>query len=277
MEDYFKSKLELFNRCKIGIINVDDEYGKMIKSIAPCNIRTCSMSKDADYFVDEINSFDEKGTVFKMRGENKELLLKNNVPGRFSIMNSMQACACALELNIDKEKIERSFESFHGVRGRLERIEVFKGEKITVFIDYAHTPDALYKLLETVNGIKGCDARSILVFGCGGDRERQKRSIMGSIASQYADISIITSDNPRSEDPDRIIDDILLGISDRKNIKVIPKRREAIEYAIEIAKKNDIVILAGKGHEDYQINDKGRVHFDEREVLLDIERNYRRK
>jgi UDP-N-acetylmuramoyl-L-alanyl-D-glutamate--2,6-diaminopimelate ligase len=128
-----------------------------------------------------------------------------------------------------------------------------------------------------VNGIKGCDARSILVFGCGGDRERQKRSIMGSIASQYADISIITSDNPRSEDPDRIIDDILLGISDRENIKVIPKRREAIEYAIEIAKKNDIVILAGKGHEDYEINDKGRVHFDEREVLLDIERNYRRK
>ena len=235
------------------------------------------MSKNADFIADDINSSSDCKTQFKLKSEKEELLIKCNIPGRFSIMNSMQACACALELNIDKNTIERSFEKLCGVKGRLERIELFKDRKITIIIDYAHTPDALSKLLETVNEIKKSGARSILVFGCGGDRERQKRSIMGSIASRYADISIITNDNPRSEDPKRIIDDILSGISDRKNIFVIPNRREAIEYAIAIAKENDIVTLAGKGHENYEINEQGKFPFDERKILCEIDTKSRRK
>lgn len=266
MEDYFKSKLCLFDKCKLGIINVDDEYGKRIKTLAPCKIKTCSMGQKADFSTEDIKNLCEKGTRYTLKHENDCFDVRCKIPGKFSIMNSMQACACALELKIDKNDIKRSFENFTGVRGRLEKVELSRGQPFALFIDYAHTPDALQKLLETVNEIKDEESRVVLVFGCGGDRERQKRKIMGRIAVQGADLVIVTSDNPRSEDPAQIINDILSGTAGYNNYTVISDRRAAIEYAIANACAGDIILLAGKGHENYEINARGRFDFDEREI-----------
>jgi UDP-N-acetylmuramoyl-L-alanyl-D-glutamate--2,6-diaminopimelate ligase len=192
-------------------------------------------------------------------------------------MNSMQAVACATLLNIDKNDIERSFKSFLGVKGRLEKSELFKGRGFAVFIDYAHTPDALLKVLTTINSFKKTEQRIVVLFGCGGDREKQKRPIMGKIASENADFVIITNDNPRSENPNSIINDILFGISDKDNFAVIPNRKKAIEYAIATARQGDIILLAGKGHENYEINSLGKIHFDEREILQEMYHKYYEK
>ncbi|MBR2381963.1 MAG: UDP-N-acetylmuramoyl-L-alanyl-D-glutamate--2,6-diaminopimelate ligase [Clostridia bacterium] len=277
MEDYFNSKLRLFEKCKLGIINVDDEYGKRIVALAPCQIKTCSAEQNADFVAKEIEIFGEDGTQYKI--ETQENIFENfcGVPGQFSVMNSMQACACALMLNIDKNDILRSFKSFRGVKGRLEKCGLFEGRGFAVFIDYAHTPDALLKVLITINSFKKAGQRTVLVFGCGGDREKQKRSLMGEIAVQNADFVIVTSDNPRSEKPNLIINDILLNIIDCDNFAVIPNRKNAIEYAIATARAGDIILLAGKGHENYEINALGRFHFDEREILEEMFKKYYEK
>jgi UDP-N-acetylmuramoyl-L-alanyl-D-glutamate--2,6-diaminopimelate ligase len=185
-------------------------------------------------------------------------------------MNSMQAYACALDLNIDKDIVKKALADFSGVKGRLERVDLFADRGFSVFIDYAHTPDALLKALDTLKSIKNEKGRLVLLFGCGGDREKQKRRIMGEIAVNNADFVIITSDNPRAESPMQIINDILVGVGDKKNFTVIPDRRRAIEYAIANAMAKDIILLAGKGHENYEINAHGTFHFDEREVLSNV-------
>ncbi len=272
MEDYFKSKLRLFDQCGLGIINIDDEYGKRILKHAKCKIKTCSMSQDADYIASEVENLFENGSKFKILYENDELALKCNIPGRFSILNAMQSCACAIEFGIDNNIIKRSFEALKNVKGRLEKTELFKDRGFAVYMDYAHTPDALLKLLETAHLFKTEGQRVVLLFGCGGDREKQKRKIMGGIAVSKADFVIITSDNPRSEEPLKIIDDILSGVGENKNFTVIPDRRRAIEYAIATARKGDIILLAGKGHENYEISSNGVQPFDEREILKDIEK-----
>ena len=276
MEDYFKSKLELFKQSKLGIINIDDAYGERIVKEAPCKIKTCSMGKSADYLASQITDLGEKGSEFKIFSENDELLLKCNIPGRFSIMNATLSRACASELGIDNNIIIRSFDSLKNVKGRLEKIELFEGRGFAVYIDYAHTPDAISKLLDTANAFKNEGQRVVLLFGCGGDREKQKRKIMGEVATKKADFVIVTSDNPRSEPPMQIINDILSGVGENNNFTVIPDRRKAIEYAIANAKVGDIILLAGKGHENYEINLQGVFPFDEREVLCEIEKERRR-
>ena len=277
MEDYYNSKLCLFHKCKLGIINVDDEYGKRIAKIEPCKIKTCSLLQKADYYSKNVELFGDSGIRYKVKAQDDAIEIFCRVPGKFSIMNSMQASACAHLLNIDKNDIEKSFKSFWGVKGRLEKSELFEGGGFAVFIDYAHTPDALSKLLETFNEIKKAEQRLVLVFGCGGDREKQKRSIMGEIATANADFVIITSDNPRSENPNLIINDILSRIVDKSNFAVIPDRRCAIESAIATARRGDIIVLAGKGHENYEINSFGRIPFDERAVLQEIYDKYYEK
>jgi len=276
MEDYFDSKLELFKKCRVGIINIDSDYGRKMAALAPCRVKSCSMSENADYLASDMVYFGENGSEFKILSENDELKIRCNIPGRFSIMNAMQSCACAREIDIDNSVIERSFEGLKNVKGRLEKIELFEDRDFAVFIDYAHTPDALSKLLDTAQLIKKESQRVVLLFGCGGDRERQKRAIMGKIATDKSDFVIITSDNSRSEDPGRIIDDILSGINEKNNYTVIPDRKKAIEYAIANARAGDIILLAGKGHENYEINSRGVFPFDEREILRKIDKKTRR-
>jgi UDP-N-acetylmuramoyl-L-alanyl-D-glutamate--2,6-diaminopimelate ligase len=233
------------------------------------------MDKSADYIVKDLTDLFEEGTKFALQADKRDLEIKCNIPGRFSVMNAMQSCACAIELGIDDNTIKRSFESIKNVKGRLEKIELFEGRGFAVYIDYAHTPDAISKLLDTAASFKKKEQRVVLLFGCGGDREKQKRKIMGNIAVNKADFVIITSDNPRNEEPIEIIDDILLGVGDNDNFTVIPDRRTAIEYAIANAEMGDIILLAGKGHESYEINSKGSVPFDEREILFEIDKNYK--
>ena len=274
MEDYFKAKLSLFDKCKCGIINIDDDYGKLILKSSPCNLLTCSLENDADFIAKDIENLGEQGVKYKIKNDTKEFDLIINIPGEFSVYNSMQAIACARCLGIDEYTIREAFKSFDGVCGRLEKIRLFEGWGFAVFIDYAHTPDALKKLLDTVNGFKKPNQRLVLLFGCGGDREKEKRKIMGKIAVENADYVIVTSDNPRSENPNLIINEILEGIKNASQFAVVPDRKRAIEYAIATAQRNDIVILAGKGHENYEINANGREPFDERDILFALYRKY---
>ena len=190
--------------------------------------------------------------------------IKFNTGGKFSVYNSMCAAICALELGFPIATVTSAIGSISGIKGRAESVPT--GKDFTVIIDYAHTPDGLKNILKT---FRDCEKnRVIALFGCGGDRDKTKRPIMGSIAVRYADYVIVTSDNPRSEDPTMIIKDILEGTSGSSTpVKVIENRIEAIKYAISIAQKDDIIVLAGKGHETYQILNTGTIHLDEREIV----------
>lgn len=272
MEDYFKSKLKLFDQCKIGIINTDDEYGKRITDKKIYNTKTCSAFENADYCAKDVNKTFE-GSKYTIAFNEKELKITCAVPTQFSIANSLYACACALELGIDENIVQNAFNKFSFVEGRFERFPTPSGMDLTVFIDYAHTPDALKNLLEDVNSLKCEGQRTVLLFGCGGDREKEKRYHMGKIASQNADFVIVTNDNPRSEDPNEIINDILLGFEGEKNFVVIPNRKIAIEFAIATHKSGDILLLAGKGHEKYLIDRDGVHPFDERKILENTFKN----
>lgn len=274
MEDYFKAKLTLFYKCRCGIINIDDDFGKLILKASPCELYTCSTKQNADFSADDVESQSERGVKYKLKNKQKDFHIKCNIPGEFSVYNSMQAIACACLLGIDEYIIEDAFKTFDGVKGRLEKIDYFEGWGFAAFIDYAHTPDALHKLLNTVNGFKKSYQRVVLLFGCGGDREKEKRKIMGKIAVENADYVIVTSDNPRSENPNQIINEILFGMKNENNFAIIPDRKKAIEYAIATAQKEDIILLAGKGHENYEINAHGREPFDERDVLFALYKKY---
>ncbi len=274
MEDYFKSKLTLFDKCKRGIINIDDEYGKLIVKSSSCAHTTCSLKQLANYRACDLDYQGERGVKYKIKTFDNSFDIFCKAPGEFSIMNSMQAIACAREFGINEYIIKDAFKSFDGVKGRLEKIDLFEGWGFAAFIDYAHTPDALQKLLNTANSFKKKGQRVVLLFGCGGDREKEKRKIMGDIASKNADFVIVTSDNPRSENPQDIINQILEGMADASNFAVIPDRKRAIEYAIATARVGDIILLAGKGHENYEINASGRIPFDEREILRDLYKKY---
>ncbi len=274
MEDYFNSKLSLFDKCRRGIINIDDPYGKIILNASSCAYITCSINESADYNAINIVHQGERGVKYTLKSKEKQIDVLSNIPGEFSVYNSMQAIACAVEFGIDEYTIRDAFKSFGGVRGRLEKIDLFEGWGFAAFIDYAHTPDALKKLLETVSRFKREEQRVVLVFGCGGDREKEKRKIMGEIASQNADFVIVTNDNPRSENPNSILNQILVGMKEKSNFAVVPDRKSAIEYAIATARKGDIILLAGKGHEDYEINANGRMPFDERKILYEAYKKY---
>lgn len=273
MEDYFKSKLSVFDSAKLGIINIDDSYGKRIKNLAPCEILTCSQVSKSDFSAESIKVLDDGSNEYELRSGFSDFKIKCPVPGSFSVMNSLQASACALAIGFEDTDIQKAFETFRGVRGRFDKIDLSLSSPIRAYIDYAHTPDALQKTLDTANAMKG-GGRVIVLFGCGGEREKEKRKIMGEIAVREADVCIITSDNPRGESPNSIINDILSGVGERENYAVIPKRALAIEYAFASAKAGDIILLCGKGHENYEINKSGRVPFDESAIAKEAYNKY---
>lgn len=266
MEDYFRSKQKLFAMCKTGIVNIDSSYSQRIINEADCVIVTYGVDKEADVRAYNITThsdcveFDVTSPWFTER-------FKVSVPGFFSVYNALAAISVCGVKGIPVDIIKEGLLNVQ-VPGRAEVVSTH-GKPYTVMIDYAHTPDSLENILSTVKGF--VQGRLISVFGCGGDRDRTKRPVMGSISGRIADFTIITSDNPRTEVPSRILSDIEEGIKDTcGNYIVIEDRTEAIRYALENALPGDVIVLSGKGHETYQIFKDKTIHYDEREIVEDI-------
>ena len=277
MEGYFEAKARLFERCEEAVIFADDPYAKKIGSFMKSGRRAayCSLSEtDAEYFADEISLFGENGVSYCVicndSGSGEEKIKTNVVcrmAGEFSVINSLLAFAVLSELGLKKSDAAEAIRIQEGVKGRIEKLGVPKELGFSVFVDFAHTPDALSKLLCTVRGFLRDGQRVITLFGCGGDRDRSKRSLMGAIASRLSDFVIITSDNSRTEQPGDIIAEILTGVDKSRPHAVIEDRRTAIEYAIENAGKGDVILLCGKGHEEYETDQNGTRPFSERKIV----------
>ena len=210
---------------------------------------------------------DASGSRYTLCYDENEYEIELCALGDFSVMNTLEAAAVALDAGISPEAVIGGLSRFGGAKGRMERVRC--EVPFDVIIDYAHTPDAMEKAFMNVREIKQTDGKVILVFGCGGDRDRGKRREMAHIASRLADFCVVTSDNPRSEKPETIIDDILKGIDKEKPHVSIASRKEAIEYALSLAGKGDTVLLCGKGHEKYEIDANGKHPFDEEKIITD--------
>ncbi len=270
MENYLAAKKKLFDMTDLAIINKDSEYYSDVVSHLECNrVISCSEHDEtADYKAISIVNNGVEGVEYILHSHRGMLKIKSKLPGSFNVMNNLEAAACALELGIRPAMVSQAIASITSVDGRLEKIELGCGVDFSVFIDYAHTPDALENVLNSVNRFKNPNQKIKLLFGCGGDRDKLKRPVMGEIATRLADFVIITSDNCRSEEPQKIISDILGGVQGRNNYKIIADRAEAIEYIIFNAESGDIIILAGKGHESYDISRAGRIPFSEKQIVM---------
>ena len=260
MKNYARTKLSFFGENDPKVVNVDDEYGKQISKGA---IRY-GFSKEADIKPKNFE-FSLDGIRMDVDAFGEILHIKSPLIGEYNAYNILAAIAVAKFFGIGNGKIVNAIRKSRGAPGRLE---FFRKDGVYAVVDYAHTDDAMRNVLETLNKIKR--NRIITVFGAGGDRDRTKRPKMGSVAEKLSDIVVVTSDNPRNEDPLRIIDDVLKGIKRKDNIFVIPDRFEAIKKALEIAENGDIVAILGKGHEDYQILKDKTIHFDDREVVKEL-------
>lgn len=266
-ENYFNSKRILFENCEIAVTNADDKYGLEI-------VKGLDFEKLVTYAVDTNKaSFVAKNVTFKPNGVEYELVGDTigrcycPIPGRFSVYNSLCAATCALALGIGFNDVLGAISKSNGVKGRIEVVPCDRD--FTIIIDYAHSPDGLENIISSLREI--AKGRVVTVFGCGGDRDKTKRPKMGRIAAELSDFCVVTSDNPRSENPSEIIKDILVGMQGIDTpYEVVELRYDAIEYAIRNAQKDDIILLAGKGHETYQILPTGTIHFDEREVVSEI-------
>ena len=278
MESYYEAKKKLFtDHCETAIINIDDKYGlRLYDEMKERGLEciSCSISgQKADITGSKIH-FDGRMTKFWITAGGKAHPLQLHMIGTYNVLNAVQAIAAAIKLNLNINAISSALNEFKGVKGRCEFIPT--GKDFLVICDYAHSPDALENMLPNIK--ENCKGRLICLFGCGGDRDKTKRPLMARAAEKYADLLVITSDNPRSEDPEAIIDDIIEGLNFTKPYIRITDRRAAIHRAITIAEKDDIIVLAGKGHEDYQIlKDNVHIHFDEREIVREVMNSYTRR
>ncbi len=264
MEEYCQTKAALFRQCRQAVMNMDDPWGQQIEKQLSCPILHISEKCSADLSATNAH-LNEFGVSFTVSSGKETTEVHVPIPGNFTVQNALCVMAIASQLGISLKQSARALAAAPGIPGRMEIVPT-PGKPYTVMIDYAHTPDGLEKLLTSVGSF--CKGNIILVFGCGGNRDRGKRSPMGKIAGNLADYLVITSDNPRFEQPMDIIKDILSGMDkSRKNCKVIENREKAIGYAMDIAKKHDIIILAGKGHETYQEIRGIRYPLDEREIV----------
>ena len=270
MEAYADAKAELFAKSECSVINVDSPHAARMLAMAGGDIVTCSAEgKRATYQALDAEPNAAMGVRYTLSSANRRMKLRCPIPGRFTVMNSMQAAITAVELGIGPSIVKDALASVAGVKGRMERVKLGPSADITVLIDYAHTPDALENLLRTATELKEEHSRIHLVFGCGGDRDRSKRAPMGSIAARLADEVILTSDNSRSEDPKAIVTEILRGIPRREHCHVILDRERAIRFAVANAAEGDLILLAGKGHEAYEIGRDGRRPFCEEQIVKD--------
>lgn len=273
MENYMKAKGILFTMADKAVINIDDEAGEYMRSVSSGKVLTTGIDReDADLRAENI-SITAEGVSYTLDYEGKQYPVKLNIPGRFSIYNSLGAIGACLLNGVSMEEIIKGLSLNKGVPGRFQSVPNNLG--ITVIVDYAHTPDGLENILETAHEF--AKGRIITVFGCGGDRDRTKRPLMAEIVGKLSDFAIITSDNPRTEDPEAILNDVEVGMIPTKcPYHKIVDRREAINEAVRMAEKDDVVIIAGKGHEDYQIFADRTIHFDDVEevskAVLELEK-----
>ena len=263
MEAYCDAKAELFGRCDRAVINADDPYAPKMIAKALCPVTTYSL-RDGILRAEKLQLHAE-GISFDAVIGDTVTTVSLGIPGKFTVYNAMAVLGIADALNIKMSDAAAALATAKGVKGRIEVVPT-PGTPYSVLIDYAHTPDGLENVLTAIKGF--CKGRVIAVFGCGGDRDPIKRPIMGRIGVTESDFAIITSDNPRTEDPMAIIEDILKGVNEKMgDYIVVSERRNAIRYAMDIAKKDDIIILAGKGHETYQEICGVKYHLDEREEV----------
>lgn len=261
MENYAKAKSKLFTMCKYGVLNVDSEWVDHMLQDSTCEVITYSIEKESDFQAKNI-VYSNEGVSFELFIDGSNEKFQIGIPGKFSLYNALAVVGASVQLGIPVEIIRKGLKNIQGVPGRIDRVPSDKN--FDVFVDYAHTPDGLKNIIEAVKEFtKG---RVIIVFGCGGDRDKTKRPIMGKVCATLADYVIVTSDNPRTENPSSIIEDIVVGVESVCEYKAIVDRKDAIYYAVSIAQENDSIIIAGKGHEDYQIFAEKTIHFDDREV-----------
>lgn len=265
-EDYFKAKCILFQNSNIKIINEDDEYGLRIMQMGFKHIVSYGFSENSDIYATNME-FTSRNSNFIIHYNGDLEKMSINLPGDYNIYNALAAAGACLMEGLKLKDIERGLKAIKNVPGRCETVSNNYKLPYEIILDYAHTPDGLINILKTARAFtKG---KLIAVFGCGGDRDKTKRPIMGDIGTKFSDFAIITSDNPRSEEPEAIIADILTGV-DSENYLVEVSRKEAIKKAMLMAQRDDVIVIAGKGHEDYQILKEGTIHFDEREIVDEI-------
>lgn len=267
IENYFNAKKKLFYMTsKYNIINIDDEYGKkLIEELSKLNtpLLTYGIEKKADIYATDI-IFMATGVNFRLHTPKGSISVNMNIPGAFTVYNALAAVSCAYVYDIALEDIKKGLEQIKGVKGRFEVIPT--NRDFTVIIDFAHTADALEKVLCVIDQF--AEGRKIAVFGAGGDRDITRRAPMGEVAGRHCDLCIVTSDNPRTEEPQKIIDDIVEGVKKvNGNYITIVNRKEAIEYAIKNSRPKDIILLAGKGHETYTIIGEKVLPFDESKIV----------
>lgn len=266
-ENYKAAKHMIFENSSLAVVNIDDDSAEYMLSDTECRNVTFSVNNDnCDYSAKNIR-ISAEGVKYELVSNENIGRVKFGVPGKFSVYNSMGAAVCLIEMGMDFKAVLAAIAECGGVPGRMEIVPT--DTPYTVLIDYAHTPDGLENVLLCVREIT--EGKVIAVFGCGGDRDKTKRPIMGEIAARLADIAVITSDNPRSENPESIIEDITEGIGKHSSrIIVDSDRTGAIRKALAAAQKGDVVVLAGKGQETYQILASGKIHYDEREIVSKI-------
>lgn len=266
MEKYIEAKAILFGMCKRGVFNVDDPAFEAISKDCTCEVMTYTTNENGDLRASDIE-YRATGVSFDLsyKGETERVSLA--IPGGFSVYNALTAAGCCLAAGLSLKEISSGLKTAKGVKGRIEVVET--NTDYTVIIDYAHTPDGLLNILNAIRGF--AKGRIVTLFGCGGDRDKTKRPQMGKIAGNLSDFCIVTSDNPRSEEPGDIIEDILVGMRETDcRYAVVENRFEAIEFALDNAKADDIILLAGKGHEPYQVLKDRTIVFDEREIVLKL-------
>lgn len=270
MEKYYKAKRELFGQCEKALVCIDDKYGKRLYGEIKCQKRCYSMTDAADYY--SVNTRTAPAYVsywFSSAGDEKSFPVKFGMPGSFNVANSLAAAGACAELGLDIGRSVGSLQSFKGIRGRCEVI--YEGE-FTVICDYAHTADALEKILTAAKSF--AEGRIICLFGAAGERDADKRPDMGLTVGRNSGLAVLTSDNPRFEDPYKIMEEVEKGLNKTAVMYcAIENRREAIEYAISKAKKGDVVLLCGKGHETHQIYGSDCQHFDEHEIVSELLRS----
>lgn len=266
-ENYAQAKSMLFTESDICILNLDDEHAMSMLRDTKGRMVTYSVNQDESDYTAKYIRYKNDGIEYELVTMGYVERVKVGIPGEFTVYNSMAAAVTLIELGFDFSKVLYALSLSEGVKGRIEVVPT--DTDYTVIIDYAHSPDGLENIISSLRKI--AKSRIITLFGCGGDRDKTKRPIMGSIAAKLSDVIVVTSDNPRTEDPDSIIEDILAGIKGYKIKKIVEvNRTEAIRAALAEAETDDIVLLAGKGHETYQIFGTEKIHYDEREIVREI-------